>query len=200
MAVLAALNGPLPKLGVVAISLLAAWALLARDPRARAAAMLGALVLAPVLLLADIWHSPQLHIIHRHPLYAVVGAVVLIAALGGVAVVMRRRPWLFAALAVAALPFRIPIQARASGTASNLLVPLYLVVAAGVLSVAIPGLRDDSGPDDPDAYRPGWAERLLSLYIVLYGIQAAYSSDFEKALQNMLFFYVPFALLFVLLR
>ena len=42
--------------------------------------------------------------------------------------------------------------------------------------------------------------RLLALYVVLYGIQAAYSPEFEKALQNMVFFYVPFALLFSLLR
>jgi hypothetical protein len=46
----------LPKTGVVLVALLAAWAMLARDPRSRAGAMLGALVLAPVLLLADIWH------------------------------------------------------------------------------------------------------------------------------------------------
>ena len=64
----AALTGPLPKLGVVVVAMLAAGALLARERRARAAAMLGALVLAPVLLLADIWHSPQLRVVHRHPL------------------------------------------------------------------------------------------------------------------------------------
>jgi O-antigen ligase len=42
--------------------------------------------------------------------------------------------------------------------------------------------------------------RLLALYVVLYGVQAVYSPDFEKALQQMVFFYVPFALLFGLLR
>ncbi len=35
---------------------------------------------------------------------------------------------------------------------------------------------------------------------MLYGLQAAYSADFSKALENMVFFYVPFALLFALLR
>jgi O-antigen ligase len=195
MAVLAALNGPLPKLGVVVISLLAAGALLARDIRARATAMLGALVLAPVLLLADIWHSPQLHVIHRHPLYAVVGAAIVLAALGGVAVAMYRRPWLFGALAVAALPFRVPIQA--GGRTSNLLVPLYLVVAAGAFAFIFPALRADEEVDE--RHRPGWVERLLALYIVLYGIQSVYSTDFEKALQNVVFFYIPFALLYCLL-
>jgi O-antigen ligase len=40
---------------------------------------------------------------------------------------------------------------------------------------------------------------LLAAYVVLYAIQAAYSSDFEKALQQLVFFYVPFALAFCLL-
>jgi putative inorganic carbon (HCO3(-)) transporter len=195
MAVLAALNGPLPKLGVVVISLLAAGALLARDVRARSTAMLGALVLAPVLLLADIWHSPQLHVVHRHPLYALVGAVLVVVALGGVAVVIQRRPWIFGLLAVAALPFRVPIQA--GGVTSNLLVPLYLVVAAGSFAFIFPALRGDQGADE--RHQPGWVERLLALYIVLYGIQSVYSTDFEKALQNVVFFYVPFTLLYCLL-
>ena len=46
----------------------------------------------------------------------------------------------------------------------------------------------------------GWLERLLAAYVVLYAIQAVYSPDFEKALQQMVFFYVPFALMFCLLR
>ncbi len=198
MAVLAALTGPLPKLGVVVISLLAAGALLTRDKRVRATAMLGALVLAPVLLLADIWHSSQLHVVHRHPLYAIVAAAIVIAALGGVGVLIHRRPWLFGALAVAALPFRVPIQAAGAGSkTSNLLVPLYLVVAAGSFAFIFPALRGDEDADE--RHRPGWVERLLALYLVVYGIQAVYSTDFEKALQNVVFFYVPFTLLYCLL-
>ena len=79
----AALTGPLPKAGVVAVAALAAVVLLARDRRVRALAMLGALALSPLLLLTDIWNSPQLHIVHRHPLEAVLGAAVAIAALAG---------------------------------------------------------------------------------------------------------------------
>ena len=50
----AALSGPLPKAGVIAVALLVAVVLLGHTPKARAWAMLGALVLAPVLLLADV--------------------------------------------------------------------------------------------------------------------------------------------------
>jgi O-antigen ligase len=210
----AALTGPLPKAGVVVVALLAAVVLLGRQglgPRPRALAMLGALVLSPVLLLTDIWNSPQLNIVHRHPLEAVVGAVVVVVALVVVAAVFVRRPWLVAPLAVFALPFRVPIatggtSANGSATA-NLLVPLYFVVAAASLAWIYTGLRDrPPSPDEADAShaRAGdlitWVLRLLALYVVLYAIQAWYSPKFEQALQNTVFFYVPFALLLALLR
>jgi O-antigen ligase len=43
-------------------------------------------------------------------------------------------------------------------------------------------------------------EWLLIAAVILYAIQAAYSNDFSKALENVVFFYAPFALLFFLLR
>src|SRR3954468_9538748 len=42
-------------------------------------------------------------------------------------------------------------------------------------------------------------EWLLAIAIVLYAVQSSYSDDFDKALENVVFFYVPFALLFALL-
>ncbi len=210
MTTFAAVTGTLPKLGVVGVALIAAASMLVTERRARALAMLGALVLAPVLLLADIWHSPQLRVVHRHPLEAVIAAAVSLAVIGGLAFLIRRQPKLLAPLVVIALPFRVPIEA--GGTTSNLLVPLYLVVAAGSLAVIVPALvrADDADAADGGdrAAPPGglaarlspWVPRLLALYVVLYGIQSVYSPDFEKALQQVVFFYVPFALLFTLLR
>jgi putative inorganic carbon (HCO3(-)) transporter len=210
----AAITGPFPKAGVIVVAVLAAAALIAGDRRARAATMLGAVVLAPVLLLDEIWHSPQLHVVHRHPLVALVGAVIAIALLTAAARLLARRPSLFAPLAVAALPFRVPIQA--GGSTSNLLVPLYLVVAAGSLAYIAPALfgrgpglggvlglggeRHPAGSRDTDPAGVRWLERLLALYIVLYALQSIYSPDFETALRQMVFFYVPFVLLYALLR
>jgi putative inorganic carbon (HCO3(-)) transporter len=223
----AALTGPLPKVGVVAVAVFVAVSLLATDRHARAMAMLSALVLAPVLLLADIWSSPQLRLVHRHPLLALIAGLVAVAALAAAATVIARRPGLLAPLAVLALPFRVPIQA--GGKTSNLLVPLYFVVAAGALAWIAPvlagslrrrrhpvlGSRRDpqppAGPSEPEDMPRStglvlWVERLLALYVVLYAIQSVYSPDsgvgngFEQALQNMVFFYVPFALLYQLLR
>jgi putative inorganic carbon (hco3(-)) transporter len=195
----AAVTGPAPKLGVIAVALLVAVAILARTARPRAWAMLGALLLAPVLLLDDIWSSPQLHFVHRHPLYAAVGAALALALVCAVAVLFARRPALLAPLTVLALPFRIPIET--GSTTSNLLVPLYLVVAAGTLAWIVPVLiaRGDADREVPARPSARWVERLLALIVVLYALQSTYSSDFEKALQQMVFFYVPFALLYCLL-
>jgi putative inorganic carbon (hco3(-)) transporter len=237
-----ALSGPLPKLGVVAVALLAAVVMLHRDARVQAAATLAALVLSPVLLLAAIWHSPQLSVVHRHPLFAVVGAIVAVGVVIAAAVLVGRRPALLAGAVLVALPFRIPIQA--GGTTANLLVPLYFVVAAGsvafIFQTLRPGANDAKAASDVDhnpapdtdhkpasdtdhkpapdadhkpasdadhfdqtAPAPGparWLERLLAASVVLYGLQAAYSPSFQTALQNMVFFYVPFALAYCLLR
>jgi putative inorganic carbon (hco3(-)) transporter len=218
---LAALTGPVPKAGVVVVALLAALTLLAGAPRLRAVGMLGTLVLAPVLLLADIWHSSQLRFVHEHPLPALVAALVALGVLAVVAVQLARHPAAFGFLAVLALPFRIPVSV--SGNTANLLVPLYFVVAAGALAWLVPALRTPRArirarsrreeaaaraarvqraveAEQPDPPLVQWTARLLAASIVLYAIQAIYSGAFENALQNMVFFYGPFALLFQLLR
>jgi O-antigen ligase len=120
---------------------------------------------------------------------AVLGAAVVIA---GLVVLMRANPDAFPLLAVLALPFRLPISAE--GRTVNLLIPLYLVVGAGVLAHLLPRLlrREERGLNK--------LEWLLLASLVLYGMQALYSSDRGKAAENLAFFYVPFALLFVLLR
>jgi O-antigen ligase len=201
---LAALSGPLPKLGVIVAAGAVILALLHPRPSGRAGGMVAGLVLAPVLLLAAIWHSPQLGILHRHPLVAAgIGVAGLALVVAAAALIVRRPSWL-APLVVLALPFRIPIEA--GGTTSNLLVPLYLVVGAGALAFVWRALHPAgrSAPE-PGGLRAGpipagWLERLLALYVALYAVQATYSSDFEKALQQMVFFYVPFGLMFCQLR
>jgi O-antigen ligase len=119
----------------------------------------------------------------------VLGAAAVIAVL---VVVMRANPDAFPLLAVLALPFRLPISAE--GRTVNLLIPLYLVVGAGVLAHLLPRLRrrEERGL--------GTLEWLLFASLALYALQTLYSSDRGKAAENLAFFYVPFALLFVLLR
>jgi O-antigen ligase len=190
--------------GVVVAALLAAAVLLARSDRARSAAMLGALVLTPVLLVANIWSTPQLQPLRDRPLLALIAAVAGALLLGAGAWAIHRRPELVALGAAFALPFRIPIES--GGDTSNLLLPLYLVIAAGVLAYAVPRLRATPGLDDEPAEGAGGGRRgrgalewLLAASVVLYAAQSAYSSDFDRALSQVIFFYVPFALMFALL-
>src|SRR3954464_3853401 len=182
-------------LGVIAAALLAGGAIVAPAVRGRAGAMVAALALAPALLLADIWASPQLDALRSRPAAFALAALGGLVVVAGLALVLDRRPALLPALAVAALPFRIPISA--GGSTASLLLPLYLVVAAGVLAYAVPRLRDE---DDDAPFQPRALEWLLAAAPVLCAVQSAWSSDFERALQQVAFFYVPFALLFCLLR
>ncbi|MCP9491639.1 MAG: O-antigen ligase family protein [Solirubrobacteraceae bacterium MAG38_C4-C5] len=194
--------------GIVVATLLAGGALLAPGQRGRAACALGALVLTPVLLIAQVWSSDQLGVLREQPLVAAG------AALGGLVAVavatwgLRRRPTALPLVALAVLPLRIPIEA--GGASASLLVSLYLVIGAGVLAWAVPVLRrerrggweavdEHESERDDGLGRPGALEWLLTALIVLFAVQAAYSSDLGTAAEQVVFFYVPFALLFVLL-
>jgi O-antigen ligase len=148
---------------------------------------------------------------------AAAGALVVIAAL---VVLMRRRPEAFPLLVVLALPFRLPISA--DHRTVNLLIPLYLVVAAGTLAHLLPRLiartragssehggvghrpvREGPGISlrDPSSWpTPRGVEIVLFAAVALYAVQAIYSADQAKALTNLAFFYMPFGLLFLLLR
>jgi O-antigen ligase len=125
---------------------------------------------------------------------AAVGAVLAVVAL---TLLMRRRPDAFPLLAIFALPFRLPISA--DGRTVNLLIPLYVVVAAGTLAHLVPRLLGRRGAHLPER-RPILLEWLLLGSVVLYAVQTVYSGDPAKAAENVAFFYLPFALLFVLLR
>ncbi len=183
--------------GIVVAAVLAAAAILGRSATGRAWAMLGALALTPVLLVISIWETPQLATVREHPLAALGGgaAAAAIVVLPLAVLFARRRGWL-AIATLAALPFRVPVEA--GGSTANLLVPLYLVVAAGTLAWAVPRVRAGDRFDPPRAN--GALEWLLAGAMVLYAVQAAYSTSLDKALEQTVFFYVPFALLFAVLR
>jgi O-antigen ligase len=185
------MDAPVP---LILAALLAAGALVAPGPRARAAAMLGALVLAPVILGFHIADSDQVQPLRDHPSLAVAGAVGAVVVLAVLALLFDRRPSWLPVAAAATLPFRVPIAS--GGSTANLLVPLYLVVAAGAAAYAIPRL---AGRERAEVGRaPGALEWALAASVALYGIQSSYSADFGHALENVVFFYVPFALLFAL--
>lgn len=153
-----------------------------------------ALVLSPLLVLGNVWDEPRVVDFRDSSAQVALALVVGATALVVLVLAFRRRPALFAIAAFAALPLRVPVEI--GDETANLLVPLYLVIAAGLIARALAG----PAPRDvtPDRWTP-WLRRLLAATLVLYAIQATYSVDVANAIENLGFFLVPFAVMFALL-
>jgi O-antigen ligase len=191
------LNDVLAGVGVLIAAAGAGGAILLPAGRPRSLAMLVALILFPALILGDQWHSHQIADLRGDPVRLTLLGCLAVAVSAALAAVFHRRPTFLPLAIVAALPFRIPLHA--GGDTANLLVPLYLVIAGGVLASALldwtgrPPSRETAGP-------AAWIPRLLAAVVVLYALQVLYSEDFSKGLQNVCFFLVPFSLVYGLLR
>jgi O-antigen ligase len=215
------LSGFLAATGVLVAAAAAAGAILLPPGRLRAAAMLAALVLFPALILGDQWHSRAIVDLRDSTGRFVGLAALAVGASVALACVFRRWPLLLPLAIVAALPFRVPLHA--GGDTANLLVPLYLVIAGGVLAAAVrdwrrqpagpvaagdppppPVAKASSGAVPPTAPPAGWAvewlPRILAAVVALYALQVLCSEDFSKGLQDVCFFFVPFSLVYGLLR
>lgn len=196
-ALVANLGDASEKVGVVAAATAAAAVLVLRPSRLRSLAIASALLIVPAVLVGHIWNSPQFRSISDNGLLfagLVVYGVVLVGAL---AVVFLRRPHLFPLLAVAALPFRVPIDA--GGSTANLLVPLYVVIASASVAEILRQRGGSGAQTSPRGPPLRLLQAALGTFILIYAFQALYSRDFDTALEQMVFFYVPFALLFKLL-
>ena len=95
----------------------------------------------------------------------------------------------------------MPIES--GGDTSNLLLPLYLVIAAGVLAYAVPRLRATPGLDDDAdgarARRAALLEWLLPARSCCTPCRPPTRRTSTARSSQVIFFYVPFALLFALL-
>lgn len=183
----------LSAVGVLVAAGCAAASIVLPSGRLRAAAMLAALVLFPALILGDQWHSAQIVDLRHSTVRLIALGLIALSASLALAVSFRRWPILLPLAIVATLPFRIPLHA--GGDTANLLVPLYIVTAGGVLSSAFAARR--SGAFAPAARLLPY---VLAAVVVLYALQTLYSPDFSKSLQNVCFFFVPFSLVYALLR
>ncbi len=164
--------------------------------------------MAPAILLVHVADSDQVRTLRDHPALAVAAGVLGLALVGALAALFARLPTAFPIAVVATIPFRIPIAV--GGSSSNLLLPLYLVVAAGAVAWAVPRLAARGGTEihqagSADAPRQagtrslrGWNACSLSPWSSTQP-RAAYSGDDGRALENVVFFYIPFAVMFVLL-
>jgi hypothetical protein len=211
---------PASKLGVVVAALAAAGVLVDRDARRRSLWMVAALTLASVILVEHIADTEQFRSISDDGTQFAALCAAGIACVLVLAAVFVRFPQAFPLLVVGVLPFRVPVEA--AGTTANLLVPLYLVIAAGCaahiwrrapwvldgegsgtasLEPAADSSRDGGTPRAAPlaASRGGQLPLALAVFVVVYALQSLYSKDFDTALEQMVFFLVPFAVLFGLL-
>lgn len=189
--------------GTVICAVLAASALCVRDRRARYALLLAALVVAPILVIGDNWNSDRVADLRDRPALVAIGVLLVLAGIVVGAQIARAKPILLVPALVATLPFRIPVDL--GGGSSNLLLPLYAVIAIGVVAGLLDAMKEqrDAGYEGT---RLGEGSGLLGLIgpalglvLVLYAVQSLYADDMSDAVQDIGFFLVPFTALFVLL-
>jgi putative inorganic carbon (hco3(-)) transporter len=127
---------------------------------------------------------------HGHrPLLAAAAVVGLGLAAAG-AWLLRRWPELLAFAALLCFPARIPVSV--GSTDSNLLVPLYGVVAAAALALAWELLRGDTR-----ARELGPLAWPLAAFTAWTGLTILWVDDLRQGAIALLFFYLPFGLIAV---
>lgn len=170
-------------------------------PRVQAGARLGGIavmVAAWVGLVVGLLPESATSSLERRLTTPVGGAAALVglAVAIGVAVLVGRlvirfpTAW-FVALGVA-LPLRIPVPL--GGETRNLLLPLYLVIAAGVVAWLWARRTGAAGADDDPR---GPLDLPLALLVGFSLLSLAWSVDREEGAVKAVFFYVPFVLLYM---
>jgi O-antigen ligase len=119
--------------------------------------------------------------------YAAAAAFGIVFA-AGIAAVFRRWPWLVAVSALACAPARIPVHV--GSTDSNLLVPLYAVVAGAAVLLGWELLRGDRRNRELGPLT--WP---LALLVAWSGLSLAWSQDLHEGAVSLLFFWLPFGIL-----
>jgi hypothetical protein len=172
---LARVGGPIAALGL-------AFLILGRDRTWRIA---GLAAWAAGCATLAIWLAPSGH--HRAlAAAAVVGAIA--AALLAWAFV--RVPWLLAVAVLACAPARIPVSV--GSTKANLLLPMYLVVAAAAIALAWELYGEETRTRELG--RLAWP---VALFTGWSGVTFLWSIDRSAGAKYLVFFVLPFALLAV---
>ena len=174
------MNGSAAQLVGLLIALgAAATAVSARTSRLRYAALAIAVVAAFALILGEVWSTSRLATLRHHPPLAALAFGSVLAAVALLALAFRRYPAAFPIAVLILLPLRVPVTI--GGQTSNLLVPLYLVIAGGGLALrwqalvaGEPGLESRAAAVWSTSEAAIWLRRILAAILVLYAVQATY--------------------------
>lgn len=173
----------------------------ARDGNsARRVASLGVLCGAWVLLAGSLLtHADATALWNRLDSPARIGGAALaLLVIVAVAVVLVRlviaRPRAWLVLLALALPVRVPVTVGTQN--ANLLLPLYAVIAIGVIAVAVRAMR---GSMPAISARTGLIDVPLAFFAAFALVSTAWSADITEATAKMVFFYIPFVVLYRLL-
>jgi hypothetical protein len=123
----------------------------------------------------------------HHVAYAGAAVLGVVATLVG-AVILRRWPWALAFATLLLAPARVPVTV--GSTEANLLIPLYVVVAAAGALLAWELLERDVRSREL-----GIVALPLALFVAWSGLSLAWTVDLKQGSVQLLFFYLPFGLL-----
>jgi putative inorganic carbon (hco3(-)) transporter len=129
------------------------------------------------------WLAPAGH----HRVYAAAAVAAAVAA-AGLAWLFVRVPWTLAIAVLACAPARIPVSV--GSTKANLLLPLYLVVAAAAFALAW-----EFDGDDVRVRELGPLAWPFALFVGWTGVTFLWSADRRQGAIYLLFFVLPFGLL-----
>jgi O-antigen ligase len=170
-------GGVLGALGLAALVLL-------RERVTRLAALLATLVGGAILVVTL---RPE-----GNDALIAVAAILGGAAAIGLAALFLRWPWLLPMAALACSPARVPV--KVGGEEANLLLPLYVVILAGVLALALElrrrnGRTRELGP-------LAWP---LAAFLAWAGVSLVWSDGARQGAVSLAAFYLPFGLLALVL-
>jgi len=125
----------------------------------------------------------------HHHLLVLCGGLLLGCSLAlGLAALFRSWPWLLPVLALACVPIRVGVHI--GGSSSKLLVPLYVVIAGGVVLLAWDLLAGDETVRELRR-----VSTPLALFVAWTSISILWTRDVHDGATELLAFYVPFTLL-----
>lgn len=159
---------------------------------ARRVTLLGSIAGTWFMLAASLIPRTDLDRATARPVVIAVAIVALVIATWIATLVVVRFPVVWLVVLALALPIRIPVTLGSQS--ANLLGPLYAVITVGVLALIVRARRDRL----PPLRLSYWIAAPLVLFVAFTLVSLVWTSDLTEGTSKVVFFYIPFAILTVL--